>query len=35
MIRQAALDSGTTLITDVEVAQDLFEKLALRVASKT
>lgn len=30
MIRQAALDSGTTLVTDVEVAQDLFEKLAAR-----
>ncbi len=34
LIRQTALDSGTTLITDVEVAQDLFEKLAARVASK-
>lgn len=30
MIRRAALDSGTTLITDVEVAQDLFEKIGGR-----
>jgi hypothetical protein len=35
LIRQAALDSGTTLITDVEVAQDLLEKLAARHQPRT
>ncbi len=33
-IRQSAVETGTTLITDTEVAQTLFEKLGKRVAHK-